>query len=219
MTDSHVETEFKLRIDDEAGFERLLAELGASDLSPAEQTNHFFDSEDSRLRAARMALRLREENGAFTITLKGKGTGDGVLTTRGEVETVVDASTAESILSGARSTLDALEAAFANDPPELAAAARACLGDGALTYLGAFTNERRRVGPRRLGADGPEVVLELDRVQFPGVPPQFELELEINTARAEACERELRALFERLDLGWGTSPSKAARFFALTDPD
>lgn len=218
MPTPHVETEFKLRLDNEEGFQRLLRELEALDVEPAVQTNHFFDTSARPLRDGLMALRLREERGTFTITLKGgaKREEGSALTTRGEVETLVDGAVAKSVLAGERSPLALLAGIHSGAETPLVAAALACVGTGDLVHLGSFTNERRSVGPVPLG-DAPPVVLELDRVLFPGAPPQFELEAEIDAQHAEAVERGLRELFTRVGLPWETAPSKAARFFALQE--
>lgn len=218
MATGNVETEFKLRVECEDGFQRLLGDLRALDVEPAVQTNHFFDGASRPLRRSKLALRLREERGAFTLTLKGKGSGaqNSAMTTRGEVETVVDRDLAEAVLSGSAPPLVLLARAHPPGETPLVAAAVACVGNDELVHLGSFTNERRKVGPLVLGG-GPAVVLELDRVLFPGSPPEFELEAEIDARHAEPVERGLRQLFERLDLPWETAPSKAARFFALQD--
>src|SRR6185295_12314113 len=66
-----VEREFKLRIPSAAAERELLARLGGTRAAPARQVNHFFDTAERTLRRARIALRLREEQGVFTLALKG----------------------------------------------------------------------------------------------------------------------------------------------------
>lgn len=64
-----IETELKLLLPDEAAYERVRAALGPG--RAVRQVNHFFDRADGALRAARIGVRLRAEDEARFLTLKG----------------------------------------------------------------------------------------------------------------------------------------------------
>lgn len=213
----HVEREFKLELQDEHAVERLRAAFGGAPARVLEQTNHFFDTPTRALRAARLALRLRAEDGRWILTLKGpRSEGTGALAGRAEEEFELDAGRARSVLEGRTCAL----VAFEQGPLgacALVQAARALAGAETLVHLGAFTNRRTRLGPLPLGALPPRVVLELDRTTFPdGVAHELEAELPAGIV-AEALEAELRALFARLALPWRPAGNKAARFFRALD--
>src|SRR5262249_25648197 len=65
------ETELKFRVSDDRAFTALAAAAGRPLPSPAVQVNHFLDTPDFRLSAARYAVRLREEEGSFVLCAKG----------------------------------------------------------------------------------------------------------------------------------------------------
>lgn len=64
-----LEIEFKNMLTKEE-YESLLAAFGAGAEHIATQTNHYFDTADSRLKHAKCALRIREQDGRFECTLK-----------------------------------------------------------------------------------------------------------------------------------------------------
>ena len=215
--DGHVEREFKLELPGAEAAARLRNALGAVPSRRVEQTNHFFDTPARALRAERLALRLRVEDGRWFLTLKGpRNEGTGALAGRAEEEFALDERLARALLAGHACPL----AAFEQGPLgtcALVSAARARVGAEGLVRLGAFTNERTRLGPLGLGVLPPVLMLELDRTTFPdGVAHELEVELppEIEAA---ALERELRALFARCALPWRPGENKAARFFRTLD--
>jgi inorganic triphosphatase YgiF len=219
----HVEREFKLRIPDEAAWHALLARLGALGGRAAEpelQTNHFFDSAAGALRAARIALRLREERGAFTLALKGPELAPGgTLAARPEEELFLAPAEARAVLAGERCPLAWLAASPLGEA-ELVRRATAAAAGAPTRRLGSFENERLRVGPLAFppGSSGPELVLELDRTSFPGGLVERELELELPAgADASGIERGLEALFSGVGLAVESVPSKAARLFRILD--
>lgn len=224
----HVEREFKLRIPDEQAWCALLARLGGAAREPVLQVNHFFDTAGGALRRARIALRLREESGAATLTLKGPArgahaheelAGGGVLAERPEEELTLTAEAAHAVLAGERCPLEHLGAS-ALGASALVLRARAAAAGAPARRLGAFENERLRVGPLAFppGAPGPGLVFELDRTHFPGGIVERELELELPAhARAADVQRGLEALFSGVGLALESVPSKAARFFRALD--
>jgi uncharacterized protein YjbK len=213
----HVEREFKLELSGAAAAARLREALGAVPARTVEQTNHFFDTPARALRSGRLALRLRAEDGRWLLTLKGpRSEGTGALAGRAEEEFALDERLARALLEGHACPL----AAFEQGPLgscALVGAARARVGAERPGRLGAFTNERTRLGPLGLGALPPVLVLELDHTTFPdGVAHELEAELPAGIA-AEALEAELRALLARLELPWRPAGNKAARFFRALD--
>jgi uncharacterized protein YjbK len=208
-----LEREFKLRIPSEEHLRALAARLGGSSAPTVLQVNHFFDTRTHALRAALLALRLREEAGRFTLALKGPQlSGPGALAVRPEEERALAAEEARSLLAGRASPLAPLE----RDGSALARAARARIGAEPLVRIGAFENERQRLGPLAFppGARGAQLVFELDRTRFPDGTIERELELEVPEGAALAeVERALRELLEELGMPFEAAPSKAERFF------
>ncbi len=219
-----LEREFKLRLPSAAAALALRCELGGPAAEPSLQINHFFDTPARDLGRARIGLRLREEGGAASLTLKGPGPSDGgALASRPEEELALDPGTARALLAGERSPLAVL-AASALGTSALVRRARELVGNaGALVRLGAFENERVRVGPLRFppGSAGPPLVFEFDRTTFPGEQVEHELELELpEGADADEIERALAALLARVAVPLEPAPSKAVRFLrALADAE
>jgi uncharacterized protein YjbK len=173
------------------------------------QINTFFDTASRALRQQRMTLRVRDESGGFTVTLKGGNkAGKGSLSMRPEEEVDVERSRAEAYLSGAANPLEAFVPS-----PALVDAARAAIGGAPLLNLGSFANERTRVDCKLLGVP---VVLELDRTSFPGGVTHHEVELEVpDGVDAAALGDALQALFAKAGAASRPANGKAARFFGL----
>jgi hypothetical protein len=192
------EREFKYRIPDEERFQALVKRLGGAGARPVTQRNHFFDTRRASLRAHEFALRLREEDGRCTLTLKGPARGPvAAVTAREEVERAVGAAEAHAIRAGARDPLEALGRAGGDGP--LHARALAFLGGQQLVAQGSFENERTRIGPSALPGVTSLLLFELDRTRFPDGRVDFELEVEIgpeedSTRVAAALEALLRIL-------------------------
>ncbi len=214
---SGVETEFKRRVDSERDLEAVAAAAGDGPRATARQENHFFDTADRVLAAAGWALRLRDEDGRFFLTAKGpKGAartdvGAVELAARPEVEAEVPAELARAILDGRAAPLAALSEAAGGGLDGLLAA----VGDAPLSHVGSFRNRRTRLGPVALEGEGGtvEVVLELDRTEFPGDVVHWEVEVEVDPDRAPAVGAALEALFRRAGVSGRSAPSKAKRFF------
>ncbi|MSR63510.1 MAG: CYTH domain-containing protein [Planctomycetes bacterium] len=215
-----IEREFKLRIPDAEAEQRLLTSLGGAPARSARQTNHFFDTAQRALRDALLALRLREEQGVYTLALKGPLLGaPGALAARPEEELTLSADEARALLDGRRSPLALLEASLLAAAP-LVHELRARAGTAPLLHLGAFENERLRVGPLAFPREGggSELVFEFDTTHFPGGVIERELELELpRDAPVAAIEGALRALFAACGVPLEPARSKAERFFALLE--
>lgn len=211
------ETEFKFLFTDEASLlavERALVARGVPDRGQVRQVNHFFDTEDRALSAAGLALRLREEAGRFLVTAKGRleeAPAAGSPTRHLEEEAWIPAEVARTILTGSRTVLDVLLEASAAPPPLLARIGE-CLAGRAPASLGCFTNQRTRLAPWIVG--GHELVVELDRTEFPAGRRDFELELEVEPEVTAEAHAALLELFRDTDARTTTAPTKAARFFA-----
>ena len=221
------EVELKFGVAGPLSFEALLAVLGEcpraslGECPPARavrQVNHFFDTDGFDLSRRGIALRLREEAGRFVLCAKGErpGAPAGPLTIRGEEELEVAAALAGPVLCGTQD----VRALFPGADPgrdSLWERIRGLARDVELRRVGAFENERRRVGPYRLeaGGDELEITFELDRTTLPDGRCDFEIEVELEeSADAAAARRALEELLRAAGVEWKVVASKAARFFA-----
>lgn len=192
----HTEVELKLRLNEEADYERLRAWLGPP-VETVEQVNHYFEAAGDRLRAAGAMLRVREGDGPPTVTLKVRARlAAGVLEAR-EVEASLDAGMWEEIRLGERGmeTLDVAPVRVAVDL--LGSAAR-------FEKQGSMRNRRER---HALGA----LVLELDRTELPDGTLHFEVEVE--TDDPAGARLAVEALLRSCGAGWTEQTrSKYQRF-------
>ncbi len=213
------EVEFKVRVRSEDDFDAL-ARLATGSAGGSERTviqeNHFFDTADGALREAGYALRLRIEEKRRLLTAKGPSSrAEDGLTERPEEEVLVEPAEAERILSGAVSPLAVLVARTGSHS-RLLELVGSWAGRRPLVHVGSFKNVRRYVGPVELG-DGmsrTEVMLEMDRTEFPDGSVDHEIEVEVDSKAAEPCRAGLSDLLDRAGIPWETAPSKAERFFA-----
>ena len=95
-----IETEVKIKIEDPAGFCRLLDTLGPEILSARHfEDNHLLDFPNKSLSADRCLLRVRVIEDECFLTFKGRPKQEGIFKTREELETrVVDATSILQIL-------------------------------------------------------------------------------------------------------------------------
>ena len=194
--------------------------------SGALQENHFFDGPGGELRRAELALRLRSEEGRFTLTAKGRvlpgePDDDGPLQRKREEEHVVERAQAEAILAGRACPLECLVAALGET--RLMRDLRAALDGSSPIHVGCFQNLRHRLGPVQLPTnEGPplELVFELDRTTFPGERVEHEIEVEVDGE--DAAQRARPALLKLLEahgIHWFETSSKAERFFRALTPE
>ena len=241
MTSWH-EIELKLALPDEDAWhwvrERLLEPRTAL------QSNHFFDSSDGSLRAARIGVRLRREPEGFLLTVKSDGLSEteGSLSRRIELEAPLSAEKfASALIDGLLLTpwicewRERLDLA-SGEVSELRAflSRLTALAPERLQLLGGFENERT-TGEVQLNLPrGPlSIEVELDRTHFPGGRTDFELEVEFPAADSspsapkeeerEALPREVhRALvlwLEGGDIHPFEASSKLARFQAILESE
>jgi cellulose biosynthesis protein BcsQ/uncharacterized protein YjbK len=215
------EHEYKLSLRGAADFEALMASVPAAPAHASGgvvQINHVFDTPRRDLQRHGLLLRLREEQGRFTLTLKGPAlarVAGQALASKPEEEVRVDASWAVEILGGRRSPLETLARRVRGPHPAVVAQALALAGDVPLVRVGSFRNVRQRVGPVPLpaGRRALDVVLEFDRTEFPGGRTDYEVEVEVDAADVGDCGPALQRLFERAGIPWSATTSKARRFF------
>lgn len=215
-TGSGKEVELKLAVEGETAFAALARAAGSPARAATKQVNHFFDTADGRLHAKRHTIRLREEEGSFTLTAKGpeKQGQKGPLTTRSEEEIALDVDQANAILEGTRSPLDTLEQRVGSRGAELVAAIRNILGGSNVAEVGSFQNERSRLPVRlSIGTDTVEVEFEMDRTTFAGHRVDYEVEVELRGVDVEMATAAVKAFFAKAQVEWREAPSKAKRFF------
>jgi inorganic triphosphatase YgiF len=213
------EIEFKFAVADESAFAALLRalELPEGAGRSVRQVNHFFDTAHHALWRNALALRLRDEEGAFWLTLKGDEktrSADGILTERMEVEVEVAPELARLLLAGSVSPGRILA-----DAGEEVAQLRmdAALAGAEPRPVGRFENERTRLPPVDLGGGLGPVRFELDRTRFPDGRIDCEIEVEAADVELKALRTRLDALLARAGIAWSHAPSKARRFFELLE--
>lgn len=222
MNTLSTEVEFKFAVRDESAFEALTAQLGL----PAQlldntilQINHFFDTPQLALRSSRLAIRLREQSGAFYLTIKGgksEHSHDRVLSSRIEEERLLDRHTAQTMLDGSIPVFDVITEQFSDRAHELVDLIGQISAGQPLTYIGKFENRRIKLPPVRVPRSDIQdlVVFELDAMSFPGQARQYEIEVEVPTTEgAGLIHGALVALLSAAGIDWSAAPSKAERFF------
>jgi triphosphatase len=158
----------------------------------------YFDTEDRRLAAAGIALRLRKEGNAWVQTLKSRGDG---LMQRGEHEVPVGRSRAAPALDVAR-----------HDGTAAGAALRHALGKRPAPLVEIFATDIRRT-TRRVRAGGALVELALDEGEIRAGSarlPVHELELELVRGAPHALVALAGQWVQRHAL-WLDARSKAER--------
>lgn len=155
------------------------------------QENRFCDSADGRLRAARMSVRLRRENGRVVLTCKRKGAVDALGTHRHD-----------------EWERELPPVAWDADPASLPLHADwlAALAGTALVGLGGFANLRLE------WRDGAHLLC-LDTSDF---GPRTDHELEIETPQPEAAAARWSALLAQWGIGVRPQPlTKLQRWYEL----
>lgn len=192
-----IETELKLLLPDEAAWQRVRTALGEGTV--VFQVNHFFDHPDGRLRAARIGVRLRAEDGSYRLAVKGERsrTSEGAVAQRIELESGIAPAEAEAALALGLDLVPWIarwRVGPARDPSSteltgfldtLEAACR----DRRLERYAGFGNRRESLRLALCDGDGPfEVELALDRTTLPG--GRIDHEIEIEFASDDASGRE-----------------------------
>lgn len=216
----HQEIEIKLAVGSREALDAISAAAGGKPVGTARQVNHFFDTDALDLDGAKHVVRVRDEDGAFFLTLKGpsKEAQGGALTLRSEEEITLDPATASGLINGGSDPLAVMENAPGMDPSRRALldSIRKACGGRELKRVGCFQNLRTRLPtsiPTSQGAA--QVMLEMDCTTFPGGVVECEIEVEVpTTADAPAVEAGLRDLLQRASVSGKPTSSKAKRFFA-----
>ena len=92
--DQHIEIEFKNLLNEEE-FHRLMEHFQLDTSHFRTQQNHYFDTADFRLKTQQSALRIREKEGRFELTLK-QPAAEGLL----ETNQSITQETAEALMNG-----------------------------------------------------------------------------------------------------------------------
>ena len=95
---NHFELELKLDLQNQEALNRLLTHFSWQG-PPLLQNNYFFDAPEGFLRYHRYALRIRNENGRFLLTVKGPKLSSGDLVVRNEIECPLNSEIARSLLN------------------------------------------------------------------------------------------------------------------------
>ncbi len=176
--------------------ERLTAAHGAA--RPLAQVNRFFDTADRRLRAARMNLRIRNENGHLILTCKRhlEATNAAQLTDglSSHQEWETDLSAAAHFPDMAHLATSAHPSATWTAALPLPEPIRATLDGHPLQALGGFANHRDEW---HLTRGGIEELLCLDRTEF---ATRIDYELEIETPDPTASAAHWRTIFATWDI-------------------
>ncbi len=213
MAGDGVEREFKLMLEDAIERSRIEALLPPRRLL-LRQHNIFFDTDDGRLAAARLTLRLRQENEAWMLTAKGPPlAGRGALTARLEAERVLTPALALHLAAG---TADPIPAFARAVPAEVAQALARRIAEAAdgrpVRPTGGFRNERTHVEIAL--PCGTQATLALDRSLMPDGAEHHEVELEVVPSAARSAAAWLSGLFARAGVPPRAARSKRSRYEA-----
>ena len=158
----------KYGVSDAAALMAVEIAANGTSLGRVEQVNRVFDTASFDLNRSKYLLRLRDEDGAFSLTAKGPETTDlvGLLVRRDELELAIDAVLVAALVAGTVSPLDALDVG-AGDGGRLIKAMRGHIGQAPLGVVGWFANTReRRAATIDAQGQSLEVVLELDTTTY-----------------------------------------------------
>lgn len=158
-----LEREIKLELDAHS-YESLQQHLSRSGQSPRQlqQENHFFDSQDRRLRTQLMSVRLRRQNQCLWLTCKQQQNRQALVHQQNEHEYPVNHSVWQALITGLLPLNQ-----FLPLPEHI----RRTLNGAELVHIGQFTNQRFHV-------DDGEHHLCLDRTIFNQDIIEYELEIE-----------------------------------------
>ncbi|WP_100011489.1 CYTH domain-containing protein [Lentibacillus sediminis] len=153
------------------------------------QTNYYFETNDFQLKAHGSALRIREKNGDFRLTLKQPHP-DGLLETHDELTE-----------DEARKWLDGQISSKSNTEKQLWELG---ISPGDLLLYGSLKTERRETSP------SDQVLLVLDYSTYNG---QFDFELELEATSAAAGKQAFQSLLKTYNIPERETPNKIKRFF------
>lgn len=152
------------------------------------QTNYYFETTDLKMKSMKSALRIREKNGSYTLTLK-EPFGDGLLETHDEL-------TKEDMLSW-----------LSGHPVEKEHTASELkkheIQVSDLKYFGKLTTERREI-------EYENVTLVLDHSMY---NDQEDYELELEAGRFNEGEKVFLSILKQQQIPKRNTPNKIERFF------
>ncbi len=212
MPGDGVEREFKAMLEDAAERDRILSVIGGS-IRVLAQRNLIFDTPTGALAAARLSLRLRNEDTHWLLTAKGETQTDpaSLLTSRGEAERPVHAALALHLAAGTAAPLPLLrEAAPAPMAHALADAIEAAACGAPLGIVGEFRNERTLCPV--IIAGGLPITVALDCSEMPDGSVEHELELEVPHSALAPAAAFLDDLMRRAGVPLRPALSKRQRF-------
>ncbi|MFD1017873.1 CYTH domain-containing protein [Thalassobacillus hwangdonensis] len=183
-----IEIEFKnLLVKEE--YERLLTALPFEQVEQVRQVNHYFETADFQLKKRGAALRIREKNGSYTLTLKEPHP-DGLL----ETHSPLTNEDAEKWMTGLEQVgNDVLARLHSMD-----------IDVKELNYAGALTTVRKEL-------ELDEVLVVLDYSTYHGTE-DFELELE--ASERSVGEKAFHKLLTEHEIPERETPNKIQRFFS-----
>lgn len=208
---------------DASKVEQCLREKAIEPPRHVEQANFIFDTPSLALYGQGLLLRIRKQEGAYTLAIKAKAASFSATTdlfVRLEHEMPLDEQKALTLLAGGDTLMEwiaygALEADAEREHRRLQLCQRLeqVLGKEQLYLLGSFVNRRTTF---KLYLEKVLQHLELDETFFGPHHIQYELEAELSDENAlERVSRGIRALFDEALVQPVPSISKSQRFYAL----
>ena len=170
-------------------YNRLITGLSLTEVTPENQRNHYFETADFQLKQVGSALRIREKNGAYVLTLK-EPQGDGLLETHEPL------------------TKEEAHQLIANNgviKPTIATRIKA-LGVSVEALMFGGTLETNRI---EVNQD--DVLVVLDESHYLG---HVDYELEVEGPSLKVTEARLAALLARFSITKKDTPNKIARFYS-----
>ncbi len=170
-------------------YDRLINGLSLTDTTPKNQRNHYFETADFQLKQTGSALRIREKNGQYVLTLK-EPQGEGLL----ETHETLSEEEAHQLIDN-QGTIK----------PAIATRIKALgVSVDALAFGGTLETNRIEINQE-------DVLVVLDESHYLG---HVDYELEIEGPTLKITEARLRELLHRFSITKKATPNKIARFYA-----
>ncbi|GEN56797.1 CYTH domain-containing protein [Halolactibacillus alkaliphilus] len=173
-------------------YDLLVKELGLAEVTPVTQVNHYFETPDFQLKAHGAALRIREKNKTFTLTLK-QPQGDALLETHATLTHQEATHLIENQGQLKKPIIDALES-LGVDLTQL-------------TFGGTLKTHRLEIKQDH-------VLLVLDESHY---LTYIDYELEIEGPTVAITEERLENLLSHFSISKKPTPNKIARFYAALE--
>lgn len=170
-------------------YDALIQGLHLAEVKPVTQINHYFETPDFQLKAHGAALRIREKNKTFTLTLK-QPHGDGLLETHAILTQKEASLLIENQGQLKKDIVDALEALNVDLTQ--------------LTFGGTLKTHRLEI-------EQDDVLIVLDESHYLS---HVDYELEIEGPTVVLTEERLEEILRRFSIEKKPTPNKIARFYA-----